>query len=101
MSNFFHGSERLYPNVYQLGDDDNNDEVDNNDNNDDDDDEDNDDENVSLQVDLEEEMQSSLLLARRHGQERLDTERRRHQDIIQAMEREVGTLTLKLCNFET
>ena len=43
----------------------------------------------SLRADLEEEIQTSLLLARKHGEERLETERRRHSDQLDSMEREV------------
>ena len=44
---------------------------------------------LSLGPDLEEEIQTSLLLARKHGEERLETERRRHSDQLDSMEREV------------
>ena len=44
----------------------------------------------SLRADLEEEIQTSLLLARKHGEERLETERRRHSEQLDSMEREVG-----------
>ena len=43
----------------------------------------------SLRADLEEEIQTSLLLARKHGEERLETERRRHSEQLDSMEREV------------
>lgn len=42
----------------------------------------------SLRADLEEEFSSSLLLARKHGEERLDVERQRHAEQLEAMERE-------------
>ena len=44
----------------------------------------------SLKADLEEELQSSLQLARKHGEERLETERRRHSEQVDSMEREVS-----------
>ena len=44
---------------------------------------------LSLGPDLEEEIQTSLLLARKHGEERLETERRRHSEQLDSMEREV------------
>ena len=43
----------------------------------------------SLRADLEEEIQTSLLLARKHGEERLESERRRHAEQVESMEREV------------
>ena len=43
----------------------------------------------SLRVDLEEEIQTSLHLARKHGEERLQTQRRRHEEQVDSMEREV------------
>jgi len=42
----------------------------------------------SLRVDLEEEISSSLLLARKHGEERLAVERQRHADQMEGVERE-------------
>lgn len=42
----------------------------------------------SLRVDLEEEISSSLLLARKHGEERLAVERQRHADQMDGVERE-------------
>jgi len=42
----------------------------------------------SLRVDLEEEISSSLHLARKHGEERLAVERQRHADQIEGVERE-------------
>ena len=43
----------------------------------------------SLKADLEEEIQTSVSLARRHGQERLQTERRRHSEHLDSLAREV------------
>jgi len=42
----------------------------------------------SLRVDLEDEISSSLLLARKHGEERLAVERQRHADQMEGVERE-------------
>jgi len=42
----------------------------------------------SLKVDLEEEISASLLLARKHGEERLAVERQRHADQLEGVERE-------------
>lgn len=42
----------------------------------------------SLRADLEEEISSSLLLARKHGEERLVAERQRHTEQFEAMKRE-------------
>jgi len=42
----------------------------------------------SLRVDLEEEISASLLLARKHGEERLAVERQRHADQLEGVERE-------------
>jgi len=51
----------------------------------------------SLKADLEEEINSSLLLARKHGEERLSVERQRHADQLEAVERE---RTLEIRNFQ-
>jgi len=42
----------------------------------------------SLKADLEEEMHNSVLLARRHGAERIESERKLHSDLLDSMERE-------------
>jgi len=42
----------------------------------------------SLKADLEEEISSSMILARKHGEERLQNERRRHSEQMDSMERE-------------
>jgi len=42
----------------------------------------------SARTDLEEEISSSILLARKHGEERLETERLNHSELVKAMERE-------------
>ena len=42
----------------------------------------------SLRADLEEEINSSIFLARKHGEERLDAERLRHAEQMRAVERE-------------
>ena len=42
----------------------------------------------SLKADLEEEISSSLILARRHGDERLENERRRHSEQMDSIEKE-------------
>ena len=43
----------------------------------------------SLKADLEEEIQTSISLAKKHGEERLESERRRHSEQLDSMEREV------------
>ena len=42
----------------------------------------------SLKADLEEEINSSILLARKHGDERLENEKRRHSQQMDSLERE-------------
>ena len=42
----------------------------------------------SLKADLEEEINSSILLARKHGDERLENEKRRHSEQMDSLERE-------------
>ena len=47
----------------------------------------------SLKADLEEEIQTSISLAKKHGEERLESERRRHSEALDSLEREVSQLT--------
>ena len=42
----------------------------------------------SARTDLEEEISSSILLARKHGEERLEAERLNHSELVKGMERE-------------
>ena len=42
----------------------------------------------SARTDLEEEINSSILLVRKHGEERLEEEKMNHADVVRAMERE-------------
>ena len=42
----------------------------------------------SARTDLEDEISSSILLVRKHGEERLEAEKEFHEDFVRAMERE-------------
>ena len=44
----------------------------------------------SLKADLEEDIQTSISLAKKHGEERLESERRRHSEALDSLEREVS-----------
>ena len=46
----------------------------------------------SLKADLEEDIQTSISLAKKHGEERLESERRRHSEALDSLEREVSQL---------